>query len=90
MGTYLHTHSGVMSKLVGPHMAKYGGLYRSRSCDSVAEARGCLDKCHPSWTALRPRRQTPFVFLDHKPQSYEDVTFFLSLRTNMVGFRFKD
>ncbi|GAA0154697.1 hypothetical protein LIER_37943 [Lithospermum erythrorhizon] len=61
-------------------MAKYGGLYRSRPCGNVAEARGRLDKCHPGWTALKPRQPDSFVFFDYKPQSYEDVTFFLSLR----------
>ncbi|GAA0161895.1 hypothetical protein LIER_18108 [Lithospermum erythrorhizon] len=90
MGTYLDPHSGVTSILAGPHMAKYGGLYRSIPYDSVAEARGRLNTYHPSWSALRPRRQTSSVFLDHKPQSYEDVTSFLSQRTNMVGFHFDD
>ncbi|GAA0164377.1 hypothetical protein LIER_20030 [Lithospermum erythrorhizon] len=71
-------------------MAKYGKLSRSRPCNSVEEARGRLDKCHPGWTALKPRRPTSFVFFDHKPQSHEDITFFLSLCTKMVGFRFRD
>ncbi|GAA0184907.1 hypothetical protein LIER_32195 [Lithospermum erythrorhizon] len=62
----------------------------SRPCDNVTEARGRLGKCDPGWTSLRPRRPTSFIFFDHKPQSYEDVTFFLSLRTNLVGFRFGD
>ncbi|GAA0166034.1 hypothetical protein LIER_21284 [Lithospermum erythrorhizon] len=84
------SHRGITSKLVGPHMAKYGGLYRIKPCDSMTEARGRLNICHPGWTALRPRRQTSFVFLDRKPRSYKDITFFLSLHTNMVGFRFED
>ncbi|GAA0170234.1 hypothetical protein LIER_24538 [Lithospermum erythrorhizon] len=67
MGTYLHTHSGIT-------------LDGSRACDSVAEARGRLDKCHLGWTALKPRWPTSFVLSNHKPQSYEDITFFFSLR----------
>ncbi|GAA0168530.1 hypothetical protein LIER_23229 [Lithospermum erythrorhizon] len=90
MDTYLHNRSGVTTELAGSHMAKYGGLSRSRPCDSVAEARGRLDNCHPGWTALKPRQSASFIFYDHKPQSYEDVNFFLSLRTNMLGFHFGD
>ncbi|GAA0185325.1 hypothetical protein LIER_32613 [Lithospermum erythrorhizon] len=41
-------------------------------------------------TGTVPRRLASFVFYDHKPQFYEGVTFFLSLHTNMVGFRFGD
>ncbi|GAA0166577.1 hypothetical protein LIER_21701 [Lithospermum erythrorhizon] len=69
---------------------EYGGLSRSRPCDSVVEARGRLDNGHPGWTTLKPRWSAFFVFYDHKPKSYEEVTFFLSLRTNMVGFHFGD
>ncbi|GAA0142426.1 hypothetical protein LIER_03331 [Lithospermum erythrorhizon] len=71
-------------------MANYGGLSRSRPCDSVAEARGHLDNCHPGWTALKPRRSASFVFYDYKSESYEYVSFFLSLCINMVGFHFGD
>ncbi|GAA0147103.1 hypothetical protein LIER_06887 [Lithospermum erythrorhizon] len=90
MATYLHTHSGATSKLVGPHMAKYGGLYRRKPYDSVTEARGRSNTYHPGWTALRPRWKTSLVFLDHTPQSHEDVTFFFSLRTNMSDSRYYD
>ncbi|GAA0160722.1 hypothetical protein LIER_17213 [Lithospermum erythrorhizon] len=42
-------------------MAKYGGLYMTRSYDSMTEARGRLDKCHPGWTALRPCQMVHFL-----------------------------
>ncbi|GAA0161106.1 hypothetical protein LIER_39165 [Lithospermum erythrorhizon] len=44
----------------------------------------------PWLTALTPRRLASFVFFDQEAQSYEDVMLFLSIRTNMVGFRFGD
>ncbi|GAA0185835.1 hypothetical protein LIER_33123 [Lithospermum erythrorhizon] len=65
-------------------MAKYVGLSRSRPCDRLVEARGRLDKCYPGWTALKPCQPASFVFI------YEDVTFFLSLSTNMVDSGFGD
>ncbi|GAA0139194.1 hypothetical protein LIER_00792 [Lithospermum erythrorhizon] len=84
MGTYLCVYSPMKKCPPGPHMVRFGGIAQ-RLPFSLLEAYPFLDECTPYWAAIRPSRPAPHVFIDYQLDSEEDMAFFLSLHTNMVG-----
>ncbi|GAA0163286.1 hypothetical protein LIER_19186 [Lithospermum erythrorhizon] len=86
MGTYLRTCSVMKRYPPSPHMVRHSGMDRCTPF-SLSDAYQYLDEHVPYWAALRPSRPTPHVFTDNQLDSKEDMAFFFSLRTNMVGYR---
>ncbi|GAA0140046.1 hypothetical protein LIER_35180 [Lithospermum erythrorhizon] len=78
MGTYLHTCLALKKYPPSPHMERYGSVDRCFPF-SLSEAYQYLDKRVPYWA--------PQVFTDDHLDFEEDMAFFLSLCTNMVGYR---
>ncbi|GAA0175304.1 hypothetical protein LIER_28499 [Lithospermum erythrorhizon] len=87
VGGFLSSHLYTDEEIPpGPSMVRYSGVDRCMSI-SLLEAYRHLDKRTPYRASLRPSLLAPQVFTDDQLDSKEDMAFFLSLRTNMVGYR---
>ncbi|GAA0155883.1 hypothetical protein LIER_13506 [Lithospermum erythrorhizon] len=64
-----------------------GGSANLRVFKSLEVPSSLVDERVPYWAAIRPLLPSPQVFTDDQLDSEEDMAFFLSLRTNMVGYR---
>ncbi|GAA0174861.1 hypothetical protein LIER_41805 [Lithospermum erythrorhizon] len=67
-------------------MERFGGVDRHLSF-SLSEAYQFVDERVPYWATIHPSCSSPHVFTDDQLDSEEDMAFFLSLHTNMVGYR---
>ncbi|GAA0185764.1 hypothetical protein LIER_33052 [Lithospermum erythrorhizon] len=86
IGAYLRTYTLMKRPPPCPYMVSYGGVDQCLSF-SLSEAYQYLDERNPYWVVLRPSCPTPQLFTDDRLDSVEDMTFLLSLHTNMVTYR---
>ncbi|GAA0155442.1 hypothetical protein LIER_13169 [Lithospermum erythrorhizon] len=85
---------GKTASLAIPVLASiYKGLHLITTARYPTNSGSCfpayqfLDDCVPYWVAIRPSRPTPQVFTHDQLDSEEDMAFFLSIRTKMVGYK---
>ncbi|GAA0173338.1 hypothetical protein LIER_26976 [Lithospermum erythrorhizon] len=85
MSCFLHRlcSSGYLD---GLYIVRYSGVDRCISF-SLLEVYQYLDERIHYWDFLRPSRPTLQLFTDDQQDFEEDMAFFMSLHTNMVGYR---